>query len=129
MNIDPVEKLCEGSKILDPVLEKSGFHFEVSITGKASGGRFAVGEYSRDERRLELHYRHGLGIVRYYFGKCMLDHLQYKKLLGVYSECRFASTRLDGGLDGFERLRDDLVRYGDDFLNGDGEQFCSFASS
>jgi hypothetical protein len=127
MNIDPREKLLEGSKILDPMLEKHGFHFGVTTTGKGSGGNFATGVYVSGERRLELHYRYGLGIVRYHIGELELDHLQYMKLLGVYMDCRFASTQLDGGLDGFERLRDDLELYCGDFLYGDGRQFCSLA--
>jgi exoribonuclease II len=49
------------------------------------------------------------------------------KLLGVYADSRFASTMLDGTLDGFERLRDDLERYGNDFLAGDCRQFRSLA--
>ena len=65
MIVDPIARLREGTTILDPLLNEHGFNFVMTSAGKGSGGHFAVGEYRRGERRLELHYRWGLGIVCY----------------------------------------------------------------
>jgi hypothetical protein len=41
----------------------------------------------------------------------------------------FASSVLDGGLNGFDRLLEDLERFGGDFLFGDGLQFRTLAAA
>jgi hypothetical protein len=128
MKVDPQARLIEGSAILNPLLGKHGFRFEFNVKGEGSGGQFAAGEFRRDNRRLELHYRWGLGIVLYAIDSVEMGHLTYMRLLGVYEKCRFASTQLDGTLDGFGRLRDDLEAYGGDFLTGTGEQFLALAA-
>jgi hypothetical protein len=128
MNVDPQTRLIEGSIVLEPLMSKYGFRFELKLTGKGSGGKFAVGEFRRDNRRVELHYRWGLGIVLYAIGPVELGHLNYMRRLGVYEKCRFASTQLDGTLDGFERLRDDLESYGAEFLGGTDEEFLALAA-
>jgi hypothetical protein len=57
------EILREGAAILAPVLEPHGFRFVLETEGRGSGGHFAAGAFVRGDRRLELHYRHALGLV------------------------------------------------------------------
>jgi len=68
------EILVDGRTILDPVLEPHGFVFEAEREGASSGGAFGSASYRRGDRRLELHYRFSLGLVRYHVGSEFLPH-------------------------------------------------------
>ncbi|MDD4892152.1 MAG: hypothetical protein PHU85_19690 [Phycisphaerae bacterium] len=127
MAFDPREQLLAGAVILEPAMGPAGFKFQLDATGRGSGGDFATGSFVRGDRRLELHYRWGLGIVVYHVGEWTLDHRSYMKLLDVDLESEFRSSSLDKTLDGFERLKKDLQRFGADFLNGDASQFRKLA--
>lgn len=127
MTFDPSNRLAEGAKLLAPVLCPHGFVFSPVMHGKGSGGYCAIGTYCRQNRSLELHYRWGLGIVLYRIDDAELDHNTYMKLLNVADQSEFMRSALDKTLDGFNRLKLDIERFGHDFLSGDGIQFKALA--
>lgn len=127
MTFDPKTQLVEGAKILNPRMLASGFTFAPKEAGAASGGPFARGSYTKGDRRLELHYRWGLGIVRYHIGEHALDHDVYMRLLGVYPQSQWVRVKMDKTLDGFHRLLFDLEHFCHDFLQGSGEGFVALA--
>ena len=65
MKKQPIEILCEGRRVLDPVLCQHGFSFVDGPSGKSSAGPYASGAYVNGDRKLEIHYRHALGLVTY----------------------------------------------------------------
>ncbi|HVP78539.1 MAG TPA: hypothetical protein VMV04_11650 [Thermodesulfobacteriota bacterium] len=58
-----IEKLKEGRKFIDPIMEANGFHWEAGLAGKSSGGYSDSGQYVKGDRKLQLHFRHFLGLV------------------------------------------------------------------
>ena len=112
----PREILEEGAQILKPFLESRGFEFQLVDEGRSSGGYFAHGEFVSDERKLELHYRHSLGMVRYHFGPDHVTHKFYMAELGVADKCRYPGFSQDP-LEGFRHLLHDLEKFGDDFFS------------
>lgn len=127
MTFDPKTQLLEGAKILSPRMLASGFTFAPEEAGPASGGAFARGSYTKGDRRLELHYRWGLGIVRYHIAEHALDHDVYMRLLGVYPQSQWVRVKMDKTIDGFRRLLFDLEHFCHDFLQGPGEHFVELA--
>jgi hypothetical protein len=81
--IDPKEALCNGATILSPTLVSNGFAFHFRNEESGSGGKSAWGEFVRRDRRLELHFRHSLGLVRYHVRKWNASHETYMRELGV----------------------------------------------
>jgi hypothetical protein len=114
--IRPKEALLDGAKILDLVLLPEGFRFQFREAGKGSGGNFAWGEFVRDDRRLELHFRQSLGLVRYHIGNQSASHESYMRELGVRSQCRYPGFGEEPSA-AFHDLAHDL-RLADDFLSG-----------
>ncbi len=88
--MSPQEALRLGREILDPLLAARGFHFVPGGTGASSGGEFASVEYVRGDRRLELHFRHSLGLVRYHVGSVSLAHDEYMLALGQSGVVQYA---------------------------------------
>ncbi len=122
----PVEQLNEGANILRPLLEPAGFKFALTNTGKGSGGQFAVGEFTRGDRRLELHYRYGLGIANYHVGGPPLSHNEFMRAQGAEKTAAFP-TVLDKSLRGFHALLADLESHGSAFLDADPAPFLELA--
>lgn len=114
--LDPKEALLDGAKILDPVLLPKGFQFQFRKEGKGSGGNFALGEFVREDRRLELHFRQSLGLVRYQVGSQSASHESYMRELGVRDQCRYPGFSEDPAA-AFHDLAHDLG-LADDFLSG-----------
>jgi hypothetical protein len=114
---DPTTILLQGSRILETELRPLGFKFIFGAAGKGSGGVFATGDFIRDDRRLELHFRQSLGLVRYHIGTSSAAHDAYMRELGVQSECRYPSFS-DDPLVAFHDLAHDL-KFAVDFTNGD----------
>ena len=112
----PKDALLEGVKILDPVLFPSGFRFRFGEEGRGSGGKFAWGEFVREDRRLELHFRHSLGLVRYHVADQSASHESYMRELGVAEQCRYPGFSEDTTV-AFQDLAHDLG-LADDFLSG-----------
>ena len=120
----PAEILDAGRRILDPTLNPYGFHFAPE-PNRASVA-FAVGRSSREERSLELHVRRQLGLVIYHVGAYRFTHETYMRYLGVHGEARFPRFSADP-LEGFRFLTEDIARFCDDFLEGKGIQFRTYA--
>jgi hypothetical protein len=127
--MEPGDLLNAGAKILEPVLAPHGFLYAPLDSGQGSGGTFASGEFRRvragDVRRLELHYRRGLGLVVYAINDATLSHVDYMRALGAKAE--YPGFPRDP-LDGFRGLADDLARHASDFVHGAGDEFVRAAS-
>jgi hypothetical protein len=118
-----LETFRAGREILDVVMKPRGFTFVEGASGRSSGGDFASGEYVRGDRRLEIHFRHSLGLVTYHMGSLSLAHDAYMRaLLGRGGGNQYPGFS-DDPLDGFRHLKHDLENFCVDFLGGPGEEF------
>lgn len=122
----PKEVLAEGAAELAKVLEPAGFIFIEGGETSGSGGPSASGDFLRDDRRLELHVRSSLGLVRYHFGDYTIEHEDFVR--GVRGTERIAGPSqypgfTDDPLAGFRHLRADLERFGAVFLTGGAKAF------
>jgi hypothetical protein len=115
--MNPEDTLTHGCKILDAVLLPQKFKFHMRGAGRGSGGNYAWGEYVRDGRRLEIHFRESLGLVRYHSGSDHASHEAYMKQLGVWSQCHYPGFSSDP-MHAFVGLAHDL-KFAGDFLSGD----------
>ena len=111
------EVLQTGVTIVNTVLAADGFRFLLREEGQSKYGPFAWGEFVRDDRRLELHYRHGLGLVRYHVAGHSATHEAYMKALGVWGHHRYPGFARDAQ-NVFHDLAHDLW-YTVDFRRGD----------
>jgi len=112
----PKDALLDGAKILDLVLLPKGFRFQFREEGRGSGGNFAWGEFVREDRRLELHFRQSLGLVRYHVGDQSASHESYMRELGVWDQRRYPGFSEDPA-EAFHDLAHDLG-LAHDFLAG-----------
>ena len=126
MTTKPQDLLDRGAAELAEVLAPAGFVFARTDDDSSSGGPFAIGEFRRDDRRLELHVRHALGLVRYHFGELSLSHEELVRgvrgLNGISEEAQYPGFSNDPGA-GFRHLRVDINRFGDVFLTGGKKSF------
>ena len=112
-----------GCGILEPILGPHGWRFVAGPSGSGSGGRFAQGDFVRDDRKLELHFRRSLGLVSYHLGELSLSHDAYMEaLLGGRGASRYPGFSANP-LDGFRDLAADLEAHCMDFVAGSGEEF------
>ncbi len=114
----PRDHLLNGIIVLESVLVPKAFTFRLRGEGKGSGGNFAWGEFVRDDRRLALHFRWNLGLVRYHIGDHSASHESYMRELGVWSRCEYPGFS-DDATAAFVGLAHDLL-WADDFLVGTG---------
>ena len=112
----PKDALLDGAKILDLVLLPYGFRFQFREEGRGAGGNFAWGEFVRGDRRLELHFRQSLGLVRYHVGDQNASHKSYMRELGVWDQRRYPGFSEDPA-EAFHDLAHD-VGLAHDFLAG-----------
>jgi hypothetical protein len=124
--IRPMEVLIEGAQMLERILGPHGFQFQFREEGKGSGGAFAWGEFVRGERKLELHFRFTLGMVRYHVGDQRASHESYMRELDVWSQCHYPGFSEDSAA-GFRELTHDLA-FADDFLSGNAAVLRSAAA-
>src|SRR4029079_17546195 len=100
---------------LAEVLGPAGFEFIQTDEGVGSGGPFASGEFLKGDRRLELHVRSSLGLVRYHFGDESLSHEDlvrgFRALEGISEEGQSPGFSNDP-MAGFRHLRHDIERFG-----------------
>ena len=116
----------EGIKLLTPFMKTSGFSFHFDGSGSSSGGQFARGRFTRNDRTLELHFRVSLGLVTYRIGTASLGHEHYMRLLGAGGRNRYPGFS-DDPLQAFRDLEHDLRNFCTDFLTGSGEEFQMLA--
>jgi len=114
--------LRKGRQLLDPIMEKHGFHWEPGKAVKGSGGYADSGQYVKGNRRLELHFRYSLGLVSYHIGNNSLSHESYMQYSVGKGKAQYPGFSSDP-LDSFRHLAHDLQKYGDDFLSGSGQKF------
>jgi hypothetical protein len=123
--MSPDEALAAGVAILLPLLGRHEFVYVPGATGAGSGGHFAAGEFRRagvaDVRRLELHFRHSLGLVTYHVDDLELSHADYMRALGVRGAYPGFS---EDPLDGFRHVLDDLTAHAGGFLAGPKVDFA-----
>lgn len=117
--IDPQKALIDGATDIQGLLGPLGFQFHVRNLGTGSGGRFAWGEFVHDDRRLELHFRGSLGLVRYHIDGQNASHQPYMRELGVSEQCRYPGFDEDPAT-AFRDLAHDLA-FASDFLSGTGD--------
>jgi hypothetical protein len=124
--MNPREVLDRGVVELADVLGPAGFTFVAVDEDDGSGGASASGEFRRGDRRLELHVRRSLGLVRYHFGDQALSHEDLvrgvRALEGISAEAEYPGFSDDPAA-GFRHLRADLQRFGDVFLTGGAKAF------
>jgi hypothetical protein len=113
-----------GREIVAAVLEPHGFAYRPGWSGTSSGGNSDSGEFVRGDRRLELHFRHSLGLVRYHIGDLSISHEDYMRHTGHRSQAKYPGFSPDP-LDGFRHLADDLHNFCSDFTVGDGGTFVA----
>jgi hypothetical protein len=118
--------LERGVAELAGVLGPAGFEFIETEDGATNGGTFASGEFLRGDRRLELHVRSSLSLVRYHFGEAALSHEELVRgvrgLEGIAEEGQYPGFSSDP-MAGFRHLRHDLERFGAIFLRSGAKAF------
>jgi hypothetical protein len=117
------EILKQGADILAPALVPHGFVFNITSSGNSSGGAFSRGDFVREDRCLELHFRYSLGLVKYYVGALSLGHEDYMRALNGQAGVSHYPGFSQEALAAFEALRQDLIERCSDFVSGTGEQF------
>ena len=118
-----LETLRRGTEILGPVLSADGFTYCEGRAAHSSGGEYASGKYVKEDRILEIHFRHSLGLVTYRIGSESIRHeIFMRALLGQGADNHYPGFASDP-MDGFCDLRYDLENFGADFLKGSGEHF------
>jgi hypothetical protein len=116
--------MSAGRHIVGAVLESHGFEYRTGWAGKSSGGNSESGEFVRGDRKVELHFRYSLGLVRYYIGDVSISHEDYMRHTGHRSEAKYPGFSSDP-LDGFRHLADDLQAFCGDFISGDGAKLLA----
>jgi hypothetical protein len=120
--ISNAEQMLEkGSALLIPLMVKQGFSFEILGKGGSSGGHFAYGEFRRVDRKLELHFRHSLGIVTYHLTTQSMSHQDYMRSVISKPKTSHYPGFSEDPLDGFRHLLLDLQEHCSDFLSGTDE--------
>ena len=124
--MNPTEILVAGARELMPLLTRDGFAFVPTGSGPSSGGNYASGEFRRDDRRLELHFRYSLGLVAYHVGEIAIAHEDYVRAVqaldGIATKNRYPGFGQDA-VGQFQALRADLEAFGARFLRGTPEEF------
>jgi hypothetical protein len=125
--LTPKNVLVNGARILERLLRPKGFKFRFRRAGKSSGGDYAWGEFIRADRRLELHFRGSLGLVRYHVDDKSASHEFYMRELGVSDRCQYPTFSNDPMI-AFEGVLHDLG-FADDFLDGSAERLRQAAAN
>jgi hypothetical protein len=127
MSADIAETLEVGMRILCPLMEAHGFKQSNQESGKGSGGAYASAEWIRGNRKLEIHFRHTLGLVRYHVGEVSLSHEEYMwAVTGERWSTQYPGFS-DDPVDGFRHFAADLSRHGSSFLADPDDNFVADA--
>jgi len=123
MAVDPREALNSGAAILSSLLDRHRFVYQFMDEGHGSGGNSASGAFLRTNRKLEIHFRHTLGLISYQLGEHSISHKAYMwSVLGEPNASRYPGFS-ENPLDGFRDLYADLEEHGADFLSGPDADF------
>jgi len=118
MQSDVLKMMSDGAEYMKAALEPFGFKFRILKTGNSSGGKFCEAKFTRDNRRIELHFRWSLGLVRYHYGNINASHESYIEALGMQNKSQFPGFYEDE-LEGFQKLAQDIDLIRSDFIEGD----------
>lgn len=124
----PGQALLCGVEILNPYLQPLGFRFQLWDSGSSSGGDFAYGYFIKSggffgkKRKIELPFRHSLGLVSYNIGSLKLSHEDYLDILGKKGQNKFP-TFSDVDFAPFHALLWDLENLLNDFTEKDAVLF------
>lgn len=116
MTKTPLDHMREGLLVLRAQMEPLGFVARIVGSGPSCGGPWAEGELANGSRRIELHFRHGVGLVRYHAGKLNASHTAYLAALSQTERARFPGFP-ETPLAAFENLAHDFGLIQDDFLS------------
>jgi hypothetical protein len=120
--MNPEEYLQKGAEILGELLYPLGFRFEVINTHVGSGGKFAIGSFTKGDREIRLWYRYELGSVVYRKGDIEKSHAEFMQYLGREKESSWPGFVKESKLDSFRYVLEDL-RHCDIFLDDEGDKF------
>jgi hypothetical protein len=115
--------LNQGVLLLEPLLVSHGFSLVHGDSGEGSGGRFAICEFRRGDRRLEFHFRYSLGLVTYHLGGMSLSHESFMWSVLGRRHCGHYPGFSAAPLDAFRALLMDLQEHAEDFLSGSDADF------
>ncbi|MGA8939047.1 MAG: hypothetical protein WB439_07775 [Acidobacteriaceae bacterium] len=124
--IQAEQYLHEGATILAEVLKSEGFDFVLIAHGDSSGGRFASGKFIRNNRELEFHFRHSLGMVTYRLNGRDINHADYMQVVLGRSNASHYPGFSDDVLEGFRGLAQDLREHAQAFVTGTDEEFSRY---
>jgi len=119
--------LVIGARELESVLGPRQFTFHVTDSGSSSGGQYASGEFLRGDRRLELHLRWSLGLVKYRVAGRSLTHADYVRAVqatGATAQAEYPGFS-DDPVDAFRHLAHDLEHFGQVFYDGSEAAFAA----
>ena len=122
------EMMKEGARYLMSVLQPLGFVFRIVQTGASSGGTFCQAEFSCKRRKIELHFRWGLGMVLYHIGDISVSHKAYIEALGAGSASRYPGFYNDK-MEAFRSLAHDFALIRSDFIDGEGRILAEAAAA
>ena len=106
-----------------PTIEPFGFFWRPGNEGISCGGDYAMGQFVRNNRCLEIHFRHSLGLVSYALGNRSMTHDAYMRVVVGQSEHNQYPGFSDDPLDGFRHLAHDLSHFCAAFLEGSDADF------
>ncbi len=126
--MNPREELENGIKLLNPIMEASGFHFVFESGGNSSGGIFSQGAFVSGRKRLELSFRYSLGCVEYRIDNNEISHAEYMEALGKKGEAKYPGFS-NKPIMAFEHLASDISKFSETFLKGSEEEFITLIDS
>jgi len=94
--VTPLETLRKGAEILGPLLSAHGFTYYEDRAGHGSGGEYASGKYIKEDRVLEIHFRHSLGLVTYQIGSESIRHEVFMRALLALQVIRSTDSAICG---------------------------------
>lgn len=133
------QRLLEGARKLDAVLQPLGFVFRITDGGISSPGPYAVGYYKNGNKNISLIYRSmGLGGIEYSYHRAGYKyseagtvHSRLMRYLGKqdfckvkYDEKNFSSRSREGG-NVFDALAYDIKNFAVEFLSSDDDHFIN----
>lgn len=120
IELDADKMMLKGAEYLMPVLQPLGFEFSIVKSGVSCGGPFCEAEFSLGPRRIELHFRRQLGLVRYHIGNVNASHKSYIQALSAETESQYLQIYHDP-MDGFRRLAHDFALIRSDYMENEAQ--------
>jgi len=127
--MEPRVAINNGARLLEPILRPFGFTFRLRESASTRGPgtpyvvgvarpAYAIGEFRRDDRFLELEFAWSLGPVTYHVNEAFLTHEDYLRALGIPDGARRYPGVSDDPLQAFRDLTADVSAYCSEFVDG-----------